>query len=121
MENPLLKPTPTKCLAAVIAAVTLTASASASEIVHLRCELLNSAKTPTIWTIALDERAKTVSYQVNSFSGTKIAIFTADSVMWSKGRNIISRIDLSMTRNISIRGAEQRGQCKIITPPERAF
>lgn len=105
-------------LAGAIALATVAQPALAADIVHLQCEMPGDGE-PFVWKIALDEGAKTISFENPHVSGMKPAIFTSDKVLWNDGRLEISRTDLVMTRRFL--GQQQQGQCKIVTPAKRAF
>lgn len=102
------------------AAASFSAPAIAQQIVYLECNLPTGESGPAIlWKLALDERAKTVSFEHPQASGTVPAIFAADKVTWRDGRFILSRVNLTFSREFL--GATDTGKCKVVQPPKRAF
>ena len=96
------------------------ARAQPGSIVYLQCEAPTSRGRLNVWKISLDEEAQTAAMQVNSFNRTVRAIFTPDEVVFDKGTKTISRVDLSFAHRVGS-GIVNRGHCRIVTPPKRAF
>lgn len=107
-------------IALFVAAAALTMPANAAAITYLECTMSKGGGEDAIWKIALDETAKTVSFEHFAASGIERAIFTADKVTWSGGRMVISRVDLTFART-SVLGNTDVGKCKVVNPPKRAF
>lgn len=90
-------------------------SADEGDIVYLRCTIGEGGD----WKIALDERAKTITYEHSRARNVEPAVFTADKVMWARGDMVISRVDLSFSRTFL--GKTDHGQCELDERPNRAF
>lgn len=109
-----------KIAIALVACVALAAPSIAatapSKVVYLECNFGD----PINWRITLDEAAKTAAYEQQEFSAVRPASFMADKVTFTiEGTGTpmsISRVDLTITR-----GGTDKGKCKVITPPKRAF
>jgi hypothetical protein len=106
-------------IALFVAAATLAMPANAAAITYLECTMSKGGGEDAVWKIALDETAKTVSFEHFAASGIERAIFTADKVTWSDGRMVISRVDLTFSRTSL--GHTDVGKCKVVNPPKRAF
>ncbi len=107
-------------IALFAAAATLAMPANAAAITYLECTMSKGGGEDAIWKIALDETARTVSFEHIGGSWTERGIFTADKVSWNGGSMVISRVDLTFTR-MSVLGDTDVGKCKVVNPPKRAF
>lgn len=106
------------CVAAPLALTALSSSANAAGLAYLEC-VMPSGNGGIVWQIALDENAKTVTFKHSEAQGMRPGVFTPDMVTWNEGRFSISRIDLSFSRTWM--GITDKGKCKVVTPPKRAF
>jgi len=107
-------------IALFAAVASMAVPANAAAITYLECTMSKGGGEDAIWKIALDETAKTVSFEHFAASGIERAIFTADKVTWNDGRMVISRVDLTFAR-MSVLGNTDVGKCKVVNPPKRAF
>lgn len=107
-------------IALFAAAASMAVPANAAGIAYLRCTMPKGGGEDAVWKLALDETAKTVSFEHFAASGIERAIFTAEKVTWNDGRMVISRVDLTFART-SIVGGTDVGKCKVVSPPKRAF
>ncbi|KGB55037.1 hypothetical protein FG91_01667 [Sphingopyxis sp. LC81] len=104
----------------VILAAAAATPAAAQGITYLECNMTAGGEgDDIIWKLALDERAKTVSFEHPQASGTLPATFAADKVTWKGGRFSVSRINLTFSREFL--GVVDTGKCKVVQPPKRAF
>lgn len=104
-------------LFAVCGALAVPAVAIApGKVVYLECKFAE----PIIWHITLDEASKTAAYEQQEFGAIRPASFLADKVTFTiagTGTPLsINRSDLTITR-----GGVNKGTCKIVQPPKRAF
>lgn len=93
-----------------------------AEPVYLNCMLNNgNPGEESLWKIALDEAAGTVSYSIPSqdLNAKYPAIFTQDKVTFLSIE--ISRIDLTITRNMKLINQIDKGKCEIAQIPGRKF
>ena len=109
----------TIALACAVALVAIPATSHARGISYLECMMDSGDNTPVLWKIALDEEAKTISFEHPFANSTRPATFTADRVVWNGGAFAISRTTLTFTRNAL--GQTDEGKCKVVQPPKRAF
>ena len=107
-------------IALFAAAAMLATPANAAAITYLECTMTIGGGKDTVWKIALDETARTVSFEHIGGSWTERGIFTADKVSWNDGSMVISRVDLTFNRT-SVLGDNYVGKCKVVNPPKRAF
>lgn len=104
----------------LFAAIAIAGSpAQAAGITYLECLMSDGGSEQMQWKIALDENAKTVTFEHAMARGATPGIFTADRVSWSAGQLSISRLDLVFTRTIL--GHTANGKCQLVDPPKRAF
>ena len=97
-------------------AMAVCSSAANAKIVHLECELSSLvADEPVQWSIALNERAGTVTFSHRLGHGTQKARFTPAFVSWSGGNMKINRHSLAFTRDIAILAPfeHSEGQCHV--------
>ena len=92
--------------------------AQASKIVYLECQMTDGDQLLP-WQFALDEAAQTVAFEHPMGSGVKRGTFTSTKVIWNDGRMEIDRTTLTFSRTAL--GLTDKGQCKVMTPPKRAF
>ena len=95
-------------------------SAEAASVTYLECRMTTGGGGPEmIWQISLDEGVRTVTYKHSEAEGVRPGVFTPSMVSWNDGRFSISRIDLTFSRTAL--GATDKGKCKFVSPPKRAF
>lgn len=100
------------------------AQAYAPGVTHLNCSITDAKGRSSEWQVTLNETNGMVDY-FTPVSGPqrKPARFTNDTVYFIGFT--LSRVDLSIRRpDVDMQGnlrGYERGQCRIATPPQRAF
>lgn len=101
----------------------LYAMATASSPTYLEC-VTDQYGEPYHWQITLNEQQGTAEYNTTIGRRRAPAQFTADKVYFIGFT--LSRIDLTMQRPVAAldnldKRVMERGSCKVVTPPARAF